>query len=214
MKVPHYYRTEFESFFADIYDIFFDLVTFFQIKKIRKKAVKLLCLKKGMSVVDFACGTGGLTVIIAEHVGETGKVIGVDLSQRMQNNAKKKLKSLLQVSFVRHNFEDFFIDERIDAVTIGFGAHEVPTTARQNMYKNAYKLLKMNGKLLVFDYAKIDTPILSQFYWLVLRLIEYPNGLLYVKEDHQKILKEIGFSCIIHKKVAGFFDIAVYQKVK
>jgi hypothetical protein len=46
MKVPGYYRNEFESFFADIYDLFFNVMTLFQIRKLRKEAVSQLGIEK------------------------------------------------------------------------------------------------------------------------------------------------------------------------
>ncbi|MBR9683095.1 class I SAM-dependent methyltransferase [Candidatus Woesearchaeota archaeon] len=211
MKVPKYYRKEFESFLADIYDVFVNVMTFFQIKRLRKKAINTLGLKKGQSVLDLACGTGGLTTISAEKVGEKGKVVGIDLSQRMLNIAIKKSKQCPQISYLWHNFEHMHYKNLFDAVVVGFGAHEVPPEPRHNLYKQAYKALKPKGKLLIFDYAMIRNKPLRLFYWLYLRTIEHPNGWEYVNENHQKILKEIGFKRVKHQRFAYLFDVAMYQ---
>jgi len=212
MKVPKYYRTEFESSLANIYDAFFSVATFFQVGRLRRKAIKTLELKKGQSVLDFACGTGGLTTIIAEKVGEKGKVVGIDLSQRMLNIAIKKSKLYPQISYLRHNFEHVHYKNVFDAAVIGFGAHEVPPKPRYNLYKQAYRALKPKGKLLVFDYAMINNKLLKLIYWLYLRIIEHPNGWEYVNENHQKVLKEMGFKIIKHQRFACLFDVAVYQR--
>lgn len=43
----------------------------------------LLNAQPGEKVYDFGCGSGDLSVQIAEAVGETGKVVGVDFSESM-----------------------------------------------------------------------------------------------------------------------------------
>lgn len=212
MNIPKYYKTEFESFFADIYDAFFSAATFFQIKRLRKKAIDMLALKKGQSVLDLACGTGGITIIIAEAVGETGKVLGIDLSQRMLQIAIKKSGDYPKISYLRQNFEHVNYENRFDAAVIGFGAHEVPPKPRHNLYKQAFKTLKPKGKLLLFDYASPKGTLSKHLYRLYLKTIEHPNGWEYVNEDHRKALKEDGFKMIKHQRFACLFDAAVYQR--
>jgi demethylmenaquinone methyltransferase/2-methoxy-6-polyprenyl-1,4-benzoquinol methylase len=212
MKIPKYYRTEFESFFADIYDAFFSVATLFQVKKLRQKAIQMLGLKKGQSVIDFACGTGGLTIMLADEVGEKGKVVGIDLSQRMLSIAIRKSKSYPKISYLRQNFEHVQYNNAFDAAVIGFGSHEVPPKPRHNLYKQASKALKSSGKLLIFDYASPKGMLLKPLYWLYLKTIEHPNGWEYVNEDHQKVLKEIGFKIIQRQRITYLFEAAVYQK--
>jgi demethylmenaquinone methyltransferase/2-methoxy-6-polyprenyl-1,4-benzoquinol methylase len=212
MKVPEYYRTEFESFLANLYDAFFSAATFFQVGELRKKAIQMLELKKGQSIIDFACGTGGLTIMLADEVGEKGKVVGIDLSQRMLSIAIKKSKSYPTISYLRQNFEDVQFKNAFDFAVVGFGAHEVPPKPRHNLYQQTYKALKKHGKLLVFDYAMIKNRLLKPLYWLYLKTIEHPNGWEYVNEDHQKILKEEGFDIIKKQRIGYLFEAVVYQK--
>jgi demethylmenaquinone methyltransferase/2-methoxy-6-polyprenyl-1,4-benzoquinol methylase len=212
IKVPNYYRTEFESFFADIYDAFFSIATFFQVNKLRRKAIDMLGLKKDQSVIDFACGTGGITIMLADEVGENGRVVGIDLSQRMLSIAIKKSRQYPKISYLRQNFEHVQYKNTFDATVIGFGAHEVPSTPRHNLYKQAYKALNHHGKLLVFDYAMIKNRLLKNLYWLYLKTIEHPNGWEYVNEDHQKILKEVGFDIIKKQRIGYLFEATVYRK--
>ena len=48
-------------------------------------------LEKGMRILDLGCGTGWGTIDIATKLGGTGKVIGLDLSKKMIEQAKQKL---------------------------------------------------------------------------------------------------------------------------
>lgn len=209
---PEYYRNEFEGFLADIYDSFFNILTLFSIRRFREEAIRLVELKKGQSALDLACGTGGLTMLIADNVGEKGKVIGIDLSERMLNITIKKSIKYPQIAYERKNFENLNYRNKFDLVSIAFGAHEVPSKPRRNLYLQCNKALKNKRKLLVFELARTDSILIKPFYYLFLRMMEYPNGRQYISEDHQKILKRIGFNRIAYKKIGPVFEAAVYEK--
>src|SRR5215467_6410267 len=57
----------------------------------RKEAVKRLHLKPGDLVVDIGCGTGLNFALLQEAVGETGRIIGVDLTDAMLEQARLRI---------------------------------------------------------------------------------------------------------------------------
>ena len=59
-------------------------------KSYRKMAVNTLNLKSGDIVVDVGCGTGLNFELLEPIIGEEGKIIGVDSSPGMLNQAEKK----------------------------------------------------------------------------------------------------------------------------
>jgi ubiquinone/menaquinone biosynthesis C-methylase UbiE len=48
----------------------------------------------GHRVVDVACGTGALTLVVSDRVGSEGSVVGVDINEGMLNIAKMKAPQL------------------------------------------------------------------------------------------------------------------------
>ena len=50
--------------------------------------------KAGERVLEIGCGTGAFTVPLAEAVGETGVVVGADISSAMLTAARKRLADL------------------------------------------------------------------------------------------------------------------------
>ena len=48
-------------------------------------------IEKGMNILDLGCGTGWGTIDIALKLEGTGKVIGLDLSEKMIEQSKQKL---------------------------------------------------------------------------------------------------------------------------
>jgi len=211
MQAPKYYKTEFDRI-ARCYDLIFDGMTFFQIERLRRKAVALLDLKEGQSAIDFACGTGGITTLLADKVGKKGKVIGIDLSQNMLDIAIRKSEHYPQIKYLRHNFEHAHFRNAFDAAVIGFAAHEVPPGPRHNLYVEAFKALKPGGRLLVFDYASGVNLLLRPLLWLWLKTVEHPYSLGYASEEHKNILESIGFRLASSNRFAFLFDAAAYLK--
>ena len=59
--------------------------------RVQALVVDSLDIKKGMNVLDLGCGTGWATLEIASRLEGTGKVVGLDLSEGMIEQARQKL---------------------------------------------------------------------------------------------------------------------------
>ncbi len=57
----------------------------------RERAVDLLGLRTGQTVVDVGCGTGASLRFLVARVGPTGRVIGVDVSPEMLDRARARV---------------------------------------------------------------------------------------------------------------------------
>jgi tRNA/tmRNA/rRNA uracil-C5-methylase (TrmA/RlmC/RlmD family) len=61
------------------------------IKPVRQKAVELLHLKAGDRVLDAGCGPGGSFPYLVRAVGQSGQVVGVEISPEISMNAKRRI---------------------------------------------------------------------------------------------------------------------------
>lgn len=72
--------------------------------------MELVPIKPGDRVLDLACGTGLEAVIAARHIGDDGIVVGVDITEAMLSEARKKLdhdETLdRRLRLVRHSVTD------------------------------------------------------------------------------------------------------------
>src|ERR671923_2215002 len=57
-------------------------------------------LKKGMSCIDIGCGSGSVTRLMADMVGETGRVVGVDIDERYLQYCTRSINSRLNIEFI------------------------------------------------------------------------------------------------------------------
>src|SRR6266568_6045915 len=58
-------------------------------------------ISRGMKVLDVGCGPGDVSLIVAELVGEEGRVVGVDMNPTVLQLAKSRAQEarLSQISF-------------------------------------------------------------------------------------------------------------------
>jgi demethylmenaquinone methyltransferase/2-methoxy-6-polyprenyl-1,4-benzoquinol methylase len=107
---------------APVYDRMNTIMTAGGDGRWRRAAVRATRLEAAGSALDVACGTGKLTVALAERVGPFGRVVGVDLSARMIDHARAMCGDMVQLEFTMANALSLpFDDDTFDAATIAFG---------------------------------------------------------------------------------------------
>ena len=114
-------------------------------------------LKVGATTLDVGCGMGYFSIHMAKYIGDEGKVISVDIQEKML----KILKERSEKSGVYNRIEPILSSGNLSNVTdeIDFALnfwmlHEVDSQER--MVKEIYNLLKPGGKYLIAE-PKIHT---------------------------------------------------------
>lgn len=75
-------------------------------------------LRPGMRVLDVGCGTGDVSMLVAEIVGPGGLVVGVDRSEEALDAARRRAddQGVSQVEFRNASLDELTVDERFDAL--------------------------------------------------------------------------------------------------
>jgi trans-aconitate 2-methyltransferase len=127
-----------------------DAETYHKVSDIQESwAIELLEKRKiseSEIVMDAGCGTGRVTKIIANKV-KRGKVYAVDLDENMIINAKKNLKDLSNIVFVKSDLSDVKLPEKIDLVFSNAVIHWI--LDHKKLFTNFWDVLKPGGKLLI-----------------------------------------------------------------
>jgi ubiquinone/menaquinone biosynthesis C-methylase UbiE len=94
-----------------------------------QRTIDRLHLRAGERVLDACCGSGASAIPAAEAVGPAGRVIGVDLSERLiaLGRAKAAARGLGQLEFRTGDVLDLKVpDASVDAAVCVFGIFFVP----------------------------------------------------------------------------------------
>ncbi len=76
---------------SDHYDTMNSVISFQRHKSWRKDVMKRMNVPNGATALDVCCGTGDWSISLAEAVGSSGKVIGLDFSDNMLSVANTKM---------------------------------------------------------------------------------------------------------------------------
>jgi cyclopropane fatty-acyl-phospholipid synthase-like methyltransferase len=119
-----------------------------------KQLAKRVGINENDHVLDAGCGVGGSSIFLAKNYG--CKAHGITLSAKQvktaQNYAKKRKLDHL-VNFSQENYQQTsFNDERFDVIwAIESVCHSFD---QAQFYKEVYRLLKPNGRLIIADYSE------------------------------------------------------------
>ena len=138
-------------------------------KKTSSDLVNIAKIKKGMVIIDLACGTGITTEKILKRIKGTGKIYAVDASLKMVEIAKKKIKND-NVVFVHSSAEKInkVIKEKADMVISNSAFWQMNTdktlSALNSILKNDGKFIfNLPQQFFIFSQKPKDDLISSSF---------------------------------------------------
>jgi len=172
--------------------------------KFRTGLVDFIDPKKREWVLDVCCGTGTLSVMVAEKVGSKGVVIGIDLSPNMIRVAKQKTKRF-DVEFVLATAELLpFRENSFNKALCSLGLHEMTKVGRQNCLREIHKTLKDKGGLYIYDGNLSENTFARFIERIILKVFEGETAYnMIFKENLSKEIRKGGFE--ITRRKTFFF---------
>lgn len=183
---------------ATYYDLFTNVITLGQVRRLRKMTIDNALIKPGDSVLDVGCGTGEVT-LPSKSRAKDGKVYGIDPAPEMIAVARKKAsRKGLDIDFRVGVIETLpFPDASLDVVTSSLMMHHLPEDLKVRGLAEIYRVLKPGGHLLIADFMRPTGSLLNHLFIAFTQHQGIQSGI----EDLEKLLKAAGFAQI--KKLDG-----------
>ena len=158
-------REVFDSVAAQ-YDLMNDLMSGGLHRLWKRFTIELSAVRSGQTVLDIAGGTGDLAAKFSKLVGADGKVILADINAAMLSVGRDRLidrGALSNIDVVQADAQFLpFDDNSIDCITMAFGLRNV--TDKAKALRSMHRVLKPGGRVLVLEFSKPTSPLLSKVY--------------------------------------------------
>ncbi len=139
---------------APLYDLLFSR----PLRPIHETIRTCLSHNKARNVIDLCCGTGKQLRVLAT---QDMLLTGVDISQAMLNQARKKSPS--SIHYLESDASATKLPSaQYDGVIISFALHEKKAKQHEAIFKEACRLVHPRGQILIADYCTPPEEMLSQ----------------------------------------------------
>lgn len=148
---------------ARFYEPLTRYASFGTIGKLYRAVGEELDVAPGATVLEFGCGPATVTPVLRDAVGPDGRVIGVDISEKMLEKARAEAerRGWTNVEFVRSDIHDYAPASQVDAVVFCLALSGLPDT--QACLEKALSTLEPGGQLVVLDSIPDPRPSLRNF---------------------------------------------------
>lgn len=169
--------------------------------------IALAGIKKGETILDLGSGAGFDCFLAAKETGETGRVIGVDITPEMIEKAKLNAQkgNYKNVEFINGDIESLPIaDNSIDLVISNCVINL--SNQKEQVFKEIYRVLKPGGRMMISDIVQLkELPkAITESY---MGYIACLAGSIQ-KDTYIEIMKKAGFTDI-HIDKESTFPIAL-----
>ncbi len=154
----------------------FSAVALYPVQRYRKAAIRALNIQAGDTVLDIGCGTGLSFPLIEERIGPEGRLIALDYTASMLEQAANKVEAhgWQNITFIRGDAANVaaLVARPVNATVAAFSLSLVP--GWQQAIASAAGLLQAGGRFAVLDWqtmkargpVRVLSPVLE---WLTKR---------------------------------------------
>ena len=133
----------------------------------RGRMLAELSPKPKQTILDIGSGTGSFAILV-KQVCPDACVIAVDPDPEVRRIAEAKAKTAnVAIDFITAFGDaelESITDESIEVVTCSLVLHQCPFDVKVGILDNAFRLLRPAGRLLISDYGKQRTPLMSMLF--------------------------------------------------
>jgi len=159
---------------APYYDIMNDLMSFGIHRLWKRFTLECAHIQPGHHILDLAGGSGDLTRLFYQRIGETGSITLADINYAMIQQGRKRLLDLglyRNLHFVEANAESLpFKNNFFDCITMAFGLRNV--TDKNKALSSLFDVCKPGGKVMILEFSTPAITALTPLYdWYSFKIL-------------------------------------------
>lgn len=169
-------------------------------------------IKEGDVVLDLGSGAGIDAFLAAKKVGKSGRVIGVDMTDAMVEKARDNAKKhgYTNVEFRHGDIENLPVENNSVDLVISNCVINL-TEDKQKAFKEAHRVLKTNGRLLISDLVtdgKLPEDVMKSFdAWAECIAGAMP------KEEYIAVIKKAGFKKVSILSESAYTEAGLDKRI-
>jgi len=142
----------------------------------RRQAVQSLALNQGDTAVDLGCGTGLNFSLLQEHVGPRGRIIGVDLTDAMLDEAAARVTAhgWSNVELVKSDAAVYVFPRTVDGILSTFALTLVP--GFDEVVRNGAVALLPGKRFVILDFKRPSGCLMNKATPVLEMLLTRPFG--------------------------------------
>jgi demethylmenaquinone methyltransferase / 2-methoxy-6-polyprenyl-1,4-benzoquinol methylase len=133
------------------YDSVLDYATLYQDRRWKSWVLRSAAIRPELHVLDIGCGTGELEALLGGC-----SVVGVDMTEEMLREAKRKRIPALGSLFLSDGEALPFADDSFDVVA---SCYVVKYTSPERLVSEAARVLTPGGRLVLYDFVRPRGPL-------------------------------------------------------
>jgi ubiquinone/menaquinone biosynthesis C-methylase UbiE len=147
------------------------------------------------------CRESRNTCLMTKYLSSQEEIIGLDISEEMISQFKKKCEDFPNVKIINARIEQNLTYEGyFDKAFISFVLHGFPQEARNRIIRNAFKALKKGGEFFILDYNEFSWDLYFRRFFKHLLLMQvfvrFVSHILHI----QKSAWRLSFQFSVFKK--------------
>lgn len=197
------------------YDLMMNLLLLGRYQSFIEKAIRPMQIRHGDAILDLGSGTGRNICVMLRVLDHTGRVVGVDISQEMLQQARQRCRAYPQVTFLNRRIEEpLSFHEEFDKAFISFTLHGFEDEDKERVIANACQALKPGGIFWILDYDEFDlNRQWFPFRW-AFRHFECELASEFLSLDLKGLLAHHGFgSFVTHPFLRGYVRLLGAEKL-
>ena len=185
---------EFTGRAASHYDLVMDLLLLGRYQAFIEDAIGRMGIRQGDAILDLGSGTGRNICVILEALGDSGRVVGVDSSEDMVEQARRRCHAYPSVTFLNQRIEEPLpVDEEFDKACIFFTLHSLEDADKEKVLGNVRRALRPGGILWILDFNEFDLDRQWFLFRWFFRRLECELGIEFLSLDLAGLVTRHGF---------------------